>query len=380
MDEKIKKKKGNFGRKLGAMCFLTFSALVLATVVFGAGPPIHVGSHPNEPVVAPEGEPTCAATLEANKTVGMVTLISMAKSIDGDYPRTVAKFLETTRIVYSQNTPTDTENYDDPYYSEKNDKRNAPSGPDSYSFGVEEYDPDCEYNLYVENHCVHSADIWVGENLLLGPDVFKSTGKKVDDNDFIHLGLTDHITKVDYDAYGCDDLEPCACDTTCAKKGKGCCSACYLMVVNVTEYGEDIENFTVKVQSNPDSYLVFGVTKVCEVHPSIDIVKTATVEPLPERYIITYTYVITNTGDVPLTGIVLTDDDPLGLLGPISCTPAITTTLEPEDDMTCTATMTVYESGPIVETVVTNTAIVTGIEPEGTTVTDEDTATVTIYI
>jgi len=36
-----------------------------------------------------------------------------------------------------------------------------------------------------------------------------------------------------------------------------------MVVENLEEYGDINENFTVRVQSNPDSYLVFGMTEVC---------------------------------------------------------------------------------------------------------------------
>ena len=265
--------------------------LFAASVALSAGPPIHVGSHPNVPVVAQEGYPTCNATLSVPPG-DWLTLIS-----EDDTKSTEADFLETTRLVYNSDGTADPQ-YSDPYYSKKSDKRNAPSGPDSYTFRVKDPGEACEYTLYVENHCVHSADIWLGDNLILGPDVFKSTAKKVPEDDLESIDLTDHITKIPYKAYGCDDVTPCACETTCATKGGGCCNACYLMVIeNLDDYGNLTDNFTVRVQSNPDSYLVLGLTKTC---PGVSITKMCDGED--------YWYVVENTGTTELTDCMVTDD------------------------------------------------------------------------
>jgi uncharacterized repeat protein (TIGR01451 family) len=103
-------------------------------------------------------------------------------------------------------------------------------------------------------------------------------------------------------------------------------------------------------------------------HPSIDLVKTASTGATEVGDTITYTYDITNTGDVTLTSITLNDD----VLGPI--TPA-KTTLAPGEPTTGTATHVVtqqdLDAGEIV-----NVATVTGTPPTGPDVTDNDTETV----
>ncbi len=80
---------------------------------------------------------------------------------------------------------------------------------------------------------------------------------------------------------------------------------------------------------------------------------------------IDYTFLVTNTGNVTLTGV--TVDDPL--VGPVSCPVA---TLAPGASTTCTATYTLTQAD-IDAGVVDNTATATGTDPTGTDVTATDT-------
>ena len=64
------------------------------------------------------------------------------------------------------------------------------------------------------------------------------------------------------------------------------------------------------------------------IHPGIDIVKTVDEEVVPVGTTVTYTYVITNTGDTTLYEISV-DDDILGHIGDIAV-------LEPGDSVTLT--------------------------------------------
>jgi len=89
---------------------------------------------------------------------------------------------------------------------------------------------------------------------------------------------------------------------------------------------------------------------------SLEIVKTADRTSASPHEVITYTYTITNTGDVPINNLALNDSK----LGAISLT---TTALEPDQSLTVSATHTVTISdlpGPI-----TNTATVQGKDPAG---------------
>ena len=101
--------------------------------------------------------------------------------------------------------------------------------------------------------------------------------------------------------------------------------------------------------------------------PGIDVEKAtntvdADVAPGPDVAVgdvVTWTYVVTNTGNVDLGSIVLTDD----IEGAIPC-PA--TTLAVGESMTCTAT------GIAIDGQYTNIADVTGVDPAGAAVADAD--------
>lgn len=116
--------------------------------------------------------------------------------------------------------------------------------------------------------------------------------------------------------------------------------------------------------------------------PSIDIDKTAS----PNTYTsdgesITYTFVVTNNGNVTLTNVTVTD--PLPGLGAITCNWAGSTdgstpagTLSAAESVTCTAPYTTTQDD-VNAGQVDNTATATGTPPVGTNVQDTDDATIT---
>ena len=107
--------------------------------------------------------------------------------------------------------------------------------------------------------------------------------------------------------------------------------------------------------------------------PAIQIVKTANPTSVAiAGETVNYTFVVTNTGNVSLTGVAVTD--PLPGLTPISC-PG--TTLAAGASMTCTASYAVTLAD-INAGGVANTASVTGHPPTGPAVSDTDTASVTV--
>jgi len=108
---------------------------------------------------------------------------------------------------------------------------------------------------------------------------------------------------------------------------------------------------------------------VIEYGPDISLNKQANVNTANIGDIITYTYTVTNTGDVTLTGITVIDN----VFGSITLG---TTTLASGASTTGTATHTVVEGdlpGPIV-----NNATATGTPPIGSDVTDTDNETVSL--
>jgi len=104
--------------------------------------------------------------------------------------------------------------------------------------------------------------------------------------------------------------------------------------------------------------------------PSIKITKTAWPPTYDRRgQWITYTYTVTNTGNLTLSNISVIDSR----FGAISCPQ---TTLAPGASMTCTATHIVTQAD-LDRGYIKNTATVTGHPPTGPPVTDKDQETVT---
>ena len=104
--------------------------------------------------------------------------------------------------------------------------------------------------------------------------------------------------------------------------------------------------------------------------PGISVAKTAA----PARYVasgetITYTYVVTNSGDAPLSRITLTDSR----LGAITCPAA---SLPAGASMTCRATH-VTTAADVQAGHITNAATATGHPPTGAAVSDRTVASVT---
>ena len=98
-----------------------------------------------------------------------------------------------------------------------------------------------------------------------------------------------------------------------------------------------------------------------EQNPSMTVIKTITsTGPYSEDSVIAYQFVVTNTGDVTLTGVTLTD--PLPGLSVPACAPVQPAILAPTETMTCTANYTVTEAD-VQNGSVLNTATVSGQPP-----------------
>src|SRR4029079_14330302 len=82
------------------------------------------------------------------------------------------------------------------------------------------------------------------------------------------------------------------------------------------------------ITSPPDA-----ATVKAQQDTQLSVVKSSTTASLSAPKTVTYSYVVTNTGNVTVTGIVLTDDNATA----VSC-PG--TSLPPGGSMTCTATHT----------------------------------------
>lgn len=141
------------------------------------------------------------------------------------------------------------------------------------------------------------------------------------------------------------------------------------VTVNVTS--PDAGTFT----NGPDNITSVGLNppadaevEFVEQAPAIAVVKSAS-PSTEESFIvgqeITYSFLVTNTGNVPLTDVDV-EEGPFtgtGVLSAVTCPPAAES-LAPEAQVTCTATYTVtqadFDAGEI-----TNSATATGVPPEG---------------
>ncbi|MGD9675296.1 MAG: lamin tail domain-containing protein, partial [Candidatus Bipolaricaulia bacterium] len=105
-------------------------------------------------------------------------------------------------------------------------------------------------------------------------------------------------------------------------------------------------------------------------HPAIDIVKTASSGPFVVDSTITYTYTVTNSGNVTLTALTVVDDR----LGSVTLA---ATTLAPNGSTSGTATHIVTQADVDAGSIY-NTALATGTPPSGLAVQDTDDETVTL--
>ena len=105
--------------------------------------------------------------------------------------------------------------------------------------------------------------------------------------------------------------------------------------------------------------------------PSISVVKSADVASFSAPDVpITYSYLVTDTGNVTLTSVGVTD--PMAGLSPVSCPDA---RLAPAADETCTATYDTAQSD-VDAGGVSNTGTATGTPPTGSRVSDSSSLTV----
>ncbi|WP_106816292.1 DUF7507 domain-containing protein [Microbacterium timonense] len=117
------------------------------------------------------------------------------------------------------------------------------------------------------------------------------------------------------------------------------------------------------ITSEPSSATV-GITQ----SPALTVEKTVDVDAAEVGQTVTYSFLVSNTGNVTITDLVVNDTEfsGSGELSAITC-PA-DSVLAPGDDVTCTATYTVTQAD-IDAGEVTNTATVTGTPPAGDPIT-----------
>ena len=151
------------------------------------------------------------------------------------------------------------------------------------------------------------------------------------------------------------------------------CSATYTVLAGDVTAGFVTNIATATAASVTSAADAVTVTGTLSPSPSIALVKSASpVTVTAAGQPVTYSFVVTNTGNVTLDPVVVTD--PLVGLSPVVCP---STTLAPGAVMTCTASYTVTLANMNVGSVV-NTATATGTPPTGPAITA--TATVTVSV
>ncbi|HEY3338144.1 MAG TPA: GEVED domain-containing protein [Propionicimonas sp.] len=165
-----------------------------------------------------------------------------------------------------------------------------------------------------------------------------------------------------------------SCPVTALAPGTGTtCTATYLLTQVDVDAGH-VDNSATASGTTPGGATVNGgdtTTTGITASPSIRLDKQAgTPSGTTAGSTIPYSFVVTNTGNVTLTGVGVAD----ARAGTVTCP---VTTLAPGDDTTCTASYTLTQADVDAGTV-DNTATASGNPPTGSPVTSGDTTSTTI--
>jgi uncharacterized repeat protein (TIGR01451 family) len=148
------------------------------------------------------------------------------------------------------------------------------------------------------------------------------------------------------------------------------CTATYTVTQADVDAGAPISNTATATGTTPSGAPVASAPSTANVEvtqtPALTLVKTADATAAAVGQTLTYSFLVTNSGNVTITDPTIdeTSFSGSGALSAIDC-PTGPIVLSPADDITCTATYTVtqddVDSGSL-----TNTATVTGTPPAGT--------------
>ena len=166
-------------------------------------------------------------------------------------------------------------------------------------------------------------------------------------------------------------------DTTLAPNATMTCTATYTTTAADVQHGSITNVGTASGTPSANGVVGPPVTATSTVtipgpKPAISLVKTASISSFSAPGTkVTYTYKVTNTGNVPLTSVTVTD--PMPGLSALDCNGV--TTLNPGASATCTATYSTTQSN-VDAGKITNTGTASGDPPSGPAVTSDSTVTV----
>ena len=156
-------------------------------------------------------------------------------------------------------------------------------------------------------------------------------------------------------------------DTSLGPQDTETCTATYTTTQGDVDHGS-LCNTGTATGTPPKGDQVTDKSSLCipaEQNPSISVVKTASIDSFSAPgTLVTYSYKVTNTGNVTLDPVVVSD--PMAGLSDLSCPD---TSLGPQDSETCTATYTTTQ-GDVDHGSLCNTGTATGTPPKGDQVTD----------
>ncbi|MFT4286346.1 hypothetical protein [Nocardioides sp.] len=196
------------------------------------------------------------------------------------------------------------------------------------------------------------------------------TGVEVDEGDFSGTGTLSELE--------CEPTIP----ATLAPTESVECTATYEVTQDDIDAGDDITNSATATGTDPNDDPVTaqdGATVEVDQTASLSVVKSADVSTVDAAAdTITYTFTVTNTGNVTVTDIVVdeTSFSGTGELSAIACDP---TTLAPKASVDCTATYEVTQADIDAGTI-TNSATATGTDSNGDEVTSEESNTATVEV
>ncbi|MFJ4223796.1 hypothetical protein [Microbacterium sp. NPDC089695] len=146
------------------------------------------------------------------------------------------------------------------------------------------------------------------------------------------------------------------------------CRAPYTITAADLGTSRVLSNTAEAVGQSPDGAEVRSTAATTEIRcdpcsPSLSIEKSAPDTAVTLGDTVTYSYTVTNTGDVPLADVHIADPQPG--LPPLTCNPPLGSTLAPGEIMTCTATVEVTAEDAARGSMPNTAAVATGTPTSG---------------